>query len=118
MINETERIKKLMGISVINEINIDDSGITVEGGNLVYIDDGGNRTTYSVSVNNMFTDSKLHIIDFNISENSFTYLKGGEKVTKDISDEKIKNIIQNMRGGVDSFEINGTIYDIKFNKVK
>jgi len=116
MINETERIKKLMGLPQLNESTIDGS-ISTSKGKIIYRK-GGEEFTYSVSVSNMFTNSKLHIIDFNISENSFTYLKGGEEVTKDISDEKIKNIIQNMRDGVDSFEINGTIYDIKFNKVK
>ena len=116
MINETERIKKLMGLPQLNESTIDGS-ISTSKGKIIYRK-GGEEFTYSVSVSNMFTNSKLHIIDFNISENSFTYLKDGEKKTEKIKDEKIRNIIQNMSDGVDSFVINSILYDIIFKKVK
>lgn len=119
MINETNRIKELMGLPLINEINIDDSGIKVnKKGNLVYVDNNGNETTYSVNVSSILSSGQLHIIDFNISQNSFTYLKDGEKKTEKIKDEKIRNIIQNMSNGVDSFVINSILYDIIFKKVK
>jgi hypothetical protein len=118
MINETNRIKELMGLPLINEINIDDSGIKVNKGNLVYVDNNGNETTYSVNVSSILSSGQLHIIDFNIYQNSFTYLKDGEKKTEKIKDEKIRNIIQNMSDGVDSFVINSILYDIIFKKVK
>lgn len=118
MINETNRIKELMGLPLINEINIDDSGIKVNKGNLVYVDNNGNETTYSVNVSSMLSSGPLHIIDFNILENTFTYLKDEKKRTETIRDEKINNIIQNMKGGVDSFVIDSILYDIKFKKVE
>lgn len=120
MINETNRIKELMGLPLINEINIDDSGIKVNKGNLVYVDNNGDETTYSVNVSSILSSGQLYIIDFNIYENSFTYLnlKDGEKKTEKINDEKIRNIIQNMSDGVDSFVINSILYDITFKKVK
>jgi hypothetical protein len=110
-------VKELMGLPLINEINIDDSGIKVNKGNLVYVDNNGNETTYSVNVSSILSSGQLYIIDFNIYENSFTYLKDGEKKTEKIKDEKIRNIIQNMSDGVDSFVINSILYDIIFKKV-
>ncbi len=118
MINETNRIKELMGLPLINEINIDDSDISANKGNLVYVDSNGKETTYFVNVSSILSSGQLYIIDFNIYKNSFTYLKDEKEKTENIKDEKIRNIIQNMSDGVDSFVINSILYDITFKKVK
>jgi len=117
MINETERIKKLMGLPQLNESTIDGT-ISTSKGKIIYRE-GGKEFTYSVSVSNMFSDdTPLYIKSFNTLEKTFTFLKNKTEVTKDIREDKLKKIINNIKEKVQSFTIDARLYDINFKKIK